>query len=219
MGARNVVRYNTIWGNRDTAEYDGNGIEVDRWCDDNEVYYNVIYGNDGAGIIVFNGARNRVFNNTVFGNGLDSGKTHAGRVEIAVVGDEGATLEGNVVRNNVAVATAPGAVALKVKAAAARGQQLGSNLFFNSAGGAVYDWAGKKGSDAAEWNARAGARPADLFADPRFADPATLPDGLRLAAGSPAIARGERLGLARDRAGRPLPADRPPSLGAYETAP
>jgi len=29
---------------------------------------------------------------------------------------------------------------------------LGGNLLFNSAGGAVYDWAGKKGSDAAEWS-------------------------------------------------------------------
>ena len=49
-GDDNLVRWNMSYANKDIVAVDGNGIEVDQWCDGNTVAYNVAWGNDGAGL-------------------------------------------------------------------------------------------------------------------------------------------------------------------------
>lgn len=67
----NQVLYNYVWGTVSRrGGTDGNGIQIDNFCDDNAVGYNVIWNNDGAGIAVYNAARNQVFSNTVGFNSM-----------------------------------------------------------------------------------------------------------------------------------------------------
>jgi len=47
-GQFNIIRYNTISGQKETDGQDGNGIQLDEWCDNNQIYFNVTFANDGA---------------------------------------------------------------------------------------------------------------------------------------------------------------------------
>ena len=90
-GDDNLVRWNMSYANVDGSAVDGNGIEVDRWCDNNVVAYNVTWGNDGAGVILYDGSNNQVYGNTAYGNGLDPGHTHVALGQIVVSGTAAAT--------------------------------------------------------------------------------------------------------------------------------
>lgn len=75
----NLVRYNYVSQTwllpKDITATDGNGILMDRYCDSNDVSYNVVWGNHGTGIAIFTSANNRVYRNTVFGNTQQPGRT------------------------------------------------------------------------------------------------------------------------------------------------
>lgn len=140
-GDDNLVRWNLSYGNRDTAAVDGNGIEVDQWCNGNTVAYNLVWGNDGAGIIVFDGSNNLIVGNTAYGNGRDPSHTHVALGQIIVSGTAAATVKGNHVWNNIAASTLPGVPALYVDTrAVSGGNTFGANLYANSAGGTLLRW-------------------------------------------------------------------------------
>jgi parallel beta-helix repeat protein len=223
MGSNNIVRYNTVFHNLDSKSEDGNGIEADTWCNDNDIYYNVVYENDGAGIVVFDGARNRVVNNTLFGNERDPGRTHTYHGEFLLGGDYTQPINnsvGNIVKNNLLIARTPNTAAIVVdKFSALNNAGFGGNLLFNTSGGPLYVWGGVRGDDIARWNQLTHSLPADKAGDPLFRDVKNLPDGLRLRLESPAARLGQALGLRRDRAGTPLTGNNPPSAGAYEVTP
>ena len=72
------VFYNYVWGTKSIPGVegtDGNGIQLDNFCDDNAVGYNVVWNNAGAGIAIFNAARNEVYSNTVAFNSQQEGRT------------------------------------------------------------------------------------------------------------------------------------------------
>ncbi|HUD34700.1 MAG TPA: right-handed parallel beta-helix repeat-containing protein, partial [Variovorax sp.] len=83
-GDDNVVRYNASHANADTGASDGNGIQVDHWCDRNVVVFNLVWGNDGSGINIYEAADNVVYANTSLANNLDPGRTHGALAEIVV---------------------------------------------------------------------------------------------------------------------------------------
>jgi parallel beta-helix repeat protein len=140
-GDDNWVRYNLSYANNDTRAYDGNGIEADRWCDDNTIAFNLVWGNDGAGIIVYDGKNNAVQNNTAWNNGVDSGAMMALRGEIVVSGTTDTSAAGNRVWNNIAYSTRSSVSALYVDThAVAAGNTLGANLLYSAAGGPVLRW-------------------------------------------------------------------------------
>jgi parallel beta-helix repeat protein len=182
-GDDNLVRYNLAYGSLDPVAFDGNGIEIDQWCDGNTVAYNQVWGNDGAGIIVYDGSGNLVQNNTAWGDGLDSGHSHVARGEIVVSGTAAATVHGNRVWNNVASSTIAAVPALYVDSrAVAGGNAIGANLYWNAAsGGLVVRWTdGLYKQTAALIDATTGV-PGSVVAAPAFANTTTkLSNGLRL---------------------------------------
>mgnify|MGYP003576184431 CR=1 FL=1 len=60
------VRFNYVWDTRTVPKgTDGNGIQIDNFCDYNVVAFNVVWNNEGAGIAIYNAAHNQVYSNTV----------------------------------------------------------------------------------------------------------------------------------------------------------
>jgi parallel beta-helix repeat protein len=111
-GKENIIRYNYVHDNHDETDQDGGGITLDQWCDKNQVYGNIVVGNDGAGIVLFDAASNMVHENTLRDNGVDSGNSHLKKANIAL-GTAGASTDrtvSNTVKNNsiVTIATIPG---------------------------------------------------------------------------------------------------------------
>lgn len=183
-GDDNLVRWNMSYANRDTVAVDGNGIEVDQWCDGNTVAYNVAWGNDGAGIIVFDGSNNAIEGNTAYGNGLDPAHTHVALGQLIVSGTVAASVKGNHVWNNLAASTLAGVPAIYVDSrAVSGGNAIDVNLYANAAGGTLLRWTDSSTRQTvAAINAATGTV-GSVAGMPSFADAANpLANGLRLAA-------------------------------------
>ena len=120
-GQYNVIRYNHTWGQRDKAGPDGNGIQLDRWCDHNQVYYNVSHDNDGAGIHVFHAAQNAIYNNTLYRNMRDAAGSHEAALkgDLVIINDRDKPprIENVRVANNVLVSGFKGVAPLVMDAA------------------------------------------------------------------------------------------------------
>jgi len=87
-GDYNIIYNNISKNNNDKiAKTDGNGIQMDMWCDNNLVFNNITYNNDGAGIIVFGADNNKIFNNLAYNNG-QAIDTVFGKAEIAIFAAE-----------------------------------------------------------------------------------------------------------------------------------
>ena len=217
-GDRNTIRYNVVTGQRETTGQDGNGIQVDQWCDGNLVAFNVTTGNDGAGINLFDAGRNLVSNNTVVGNMADSGGRHAYKGEIVLASDYtrqvGRTVD-NRVLNNIVVATRGDVAAVVVEATSTgRGNAIGPNLLRHAPGGWLYAYGSARTDDGASLLLE--ARAPDLTEAPAFADPAKpFANGFAL---TRALSRpGIPLGATRDLTGRPYAPNEAPTFGAYRS--
>ncbi len=136
-GQGNTVRYNISHHNHDTSQQDGNGIQLDQWCDNNTVAYNITYENDGAGINIFDASNNRIYNNTALGNARDPGHSHAYRGEMTLASDYVHAVDHtwyNAIYNNVLVSTEAGVVPLFIdKSAAGRQNATATNWLSNEA--------------------------------------------------------------------------------------
>ena len=217
-GDDNWVRYNLSYANVDTRAYDGNGIEADQWCDGNTIAFNQVWGNDGAGIILYDASRNVVQNNTAWSNGVDSGGMMATRGEIVVSGTAAATVVGNHVWNNIGASTRAAVSALYVDSrAVSGGNTIGANFLDNAAGGPVLRWTDSSTKQTAAAIDTITGIAGNLVAAPAFANTAApLSDGLRLAT-LPALTGLVPTGLV-DFAGA-SPASGDAFFGAYYTAP
>jgi parallel beta-helix repeat protein len=183
-GDDNWIRYNTSYANLDTLAYDGNGIEIDHWCNANTVAFNQVWGNDGAGIIVYDGSNNVVQNNTAWNDGVDSGHMMAMRGEIVVSGTAPATAAGNRVWNNIASSTRVAVSALHIDPnAVSGGNTIGANLLYNAAGGPVLRWTDSATRQTALLIDSTTGTSGNVVAAPAFANTAApLSAGLRLTA-------------------------------------
>lgn len=183
-GDYNIVRYNFTHHNRDTLLSDGNGIQVDQYCDNNEVSFNVSWANDGAGIIVFDGANNLLRGNTLKGNALDPGRTHGdlGELIINSAGPQTNRSRGNRVLDNVIVATQPAARGLYVDyTTAPNANTVGPNLVHHRAGGTVFQRGGQVGQTGPQIDSITGTR-GNLVEAPVFVkESAPQYHGLKLA--------------------------------------
>ncbi|MDP4021770.1 right-handed parallel beta-helix repeat-containing protein [Methylobacterium sp. NEAU 140] len=215
-GDRNTIRYNIVTDQRETTGQDGNGIQIDQWCDGNTVAFNVAADNDGAGINLFDAGANTVVNNTVTGNMRDSGGRHVYRGEIVLASDYTKRVDRtseNRVLNNIAYATRPGVSAIVVEATTVDNRNaIGPNFLGTRTGAPLYRWGAKATDDGA--SLPLGGRGPDLTGAPAFLDPARpMAGGLALTA-APARA-GVPLGATRDIAGRPYGPGEAPTFGAY----
>ncbi len=232
-GDHNIVRYNIISGTLDHtgARTDGNGIQMDMWCDSNLVYNNVTYDNDGAGIIVYGGSGNEIYNNTMYGNGQDLGNRF-GQYEIAVLAAQLSGSNGsgylhsanNKIKNNIGMAT--GSESTRFAAAICDTSILDNNIFennlwYNNSGNRhvgiidlINHTTGEK--TMAEWNAYSWTN-SEISADPLFVDAAN--NDFHLDHQSPAIDIGQDLtasDISDDIDLKPRPLLNAFDQGAYE---
>ncbi|MEJ8859993.1 right-handed parallel beta-helix repeat-containing protein [Variovorax robiniae] len=182
-GDDNIVRYNASYSNADTGASDGNGIQLDHWCDRNTVAFNVMWNNDGPGINLFEAASNNVYGNTAAGNSVDPGGTHGALAELVVGAVTGINrASGNHVFDNLLVSIRPNVPAIYVDGRAySTGNTVGPNLAFNAAGGPPVRWGDARMlSTAVDINSATGTQ-GNLVELPAFANPyAGVPAGFKL---------------------------------------
>jgi parallel beta-helix repeat protein len=201
---------------------DGNGIQVDLFCDANEVSYNVVKGNAGSGIHVFTARDNDVHSNTVVGNNRQADRmafqSPADVGEILVSTAVAGRTSGNRVYDNIAwpdVASVPAVTASASVSGAAN--RLGPNMLYNTrrnAGWPVFSLAGTVANDATQIDSLTGTT-GHLVAKPLFLDiQQPEAEGLQLTA-KPAKPGEPPSPLLPDRLGLMPPASQPRYFGAY----
>lgn len=224
-GDHNVIRRNVTYRNREADGPDGNGIQIDQWCDHNEVYYNIAYENDGAGICLFDAGHAMVYNNTLFSNGRNPNKNRPYRAELLLAGDARVNLTREaLVVNNIVLATGGNVHPLLVdKQTAANPLSIHHNLFFDAAGGSLFSWAGRAGGNPEELTRVSSKKAHDnIAADPLFTARApSRPADFGLQQGSKAIGSGsqEVRPQGPDVLGNRVSSARPPDLGAVQRTP
>ncbi len=206
----NEVLYNHVTGQRDSTQANGNGIQIDHFCDSNIVGFNVVWANDGAGISIMASRGNVVAMNTVYNNEQDTHRagTPALRGEIILASwanfcwnsyiDAASCMlpvgrtSNNVIFDNVihsSQAAVPGLLANPDAADPARNRNaIYPNLFFNSAGGANLRWGERDYVHAADIDRVTGlsSQGGGTLVEPPFftdaANPGPGQNGLRLKA-------------------------------------
>lgn len=196
-GKDNIIRYNIVWGQKETTGQDGNGIQLDQWCDRNQVYFNLCFGNDGAGIVLFDAAQNRVHNNTLIDNMHDSGGRHAYKADLVLASDYTKNVDhttDNVLRNNLVLTRRAANACVYVDPFTSRNtREMAGNLYHHAGGGRHFVWNRNPVATLAAWNALKPGGP-DLSMDPLLTDIARLAGETPDAAGArprlAALARG-----------------------------
>jgi parallel beta-helix repeat protein len=216
-GDHNIIRNNIVYDTRDRNDdaTDGNGIQMDMWCDDNLVYNNIAYHNDGPGITIFGGSRNRIFNNTLYDNGLHLGYRWA-KTQLMVGSSEEVAAADNAITNNIAFSTDEETFAVFIEdTSQPLDNVFAANLYFNAAGGNLTGRGSEGAVSLSEWNRMDWAD--DLEGNPLFMDAATW--DFHLSSASPAIDTGRTVSwLLTDLDGnpRPCPAGGNYDIGVYE---
>jgi len=222
-GDHNIIRYNICYGNIEAVSGpDGNGIQLDQWCDYNQVYYNVCYNNDGAGIAVFDSAESTISNNTLFNNCLNKNSSHLFKGEIFLASDFTKNVDHvkNVtVKNNIIVSNRADIPAIAVCELTSNNTlSIGNNLLYNTKGGNLFIWGKVSGTDIKQWNGLSGGAN-DISQNPVFASavPSAIAD-FKLNQSSPCIDKGSTTGIAADIFGTKVFKGKAPDLGAIESA-
>ncbi len=135
-GDFNIIRNNICYGIKDNTDEnyrtDGNGIQADQWCDSNWIYNNITFENDGAGIIIYGSSGNKVFNNTLFGNGKDLGNRY-GKIDLMVAQEDISPCYNNLIINNICFSTGPENFAVAIDEVSVNNNNLFlNNLSYNS---------------------------------------------------------------------------------------
>jgi hypothetical protein len=241
----NLIAYNFVTGQRDLDGTDGNGIQIDDFCDDNEISFNVVWSNAGAGVSVLDGRGNVVRANTSYSNATDQGRAavHPGvfRGEI-ILGSmpdlcanplvpaslchvAAGRSSDNVVADNLMVSGFAAVPGLFVSDEAVRRNKnvIDQNLYYNrgSATGVELSWDGAAyrsaaGIDAVTGQSNRGG--GSLIEKPAFADALDPAAGGLVLAAKPSADGGADLPRAADMAGRQS-AVGDAYFGAYYTGP
>ncbi len=224
-GDYNVIRYNKCFQIYDRTDpnyrTDGNGIQIDQWCDYNLVYNNITYENDGAGIIIFGGSGNKIYNNTMYNNGLDLGNRY-GQFEFLLAQDDDSPCNDNIVANNIGFASSENHFAAATDEVSQNNNNtFSSNLWFNSAGDNMvgiieYDLHAANPVSQTDWNNFSWTTN-EIFGDPLFTNQTT--NDFHLQSNSPAIDAGTDLsseGITDDYDGVARPQGNNYDSGAYE---
>lgn len=143
----NVVRYNTVLGTQERPRnqscidgsnsgvcVDGNGIQVDHYCDGNDVSFNMTSNNAGAGIAVYSGANNAIYNNTATGNNQQVARVVWDAGEIQVSATVAGRAGGNQIYRNFTTSTVQGIPAYR-ESADAGANTVGPNTWWVTRGG------------------------------------------------------------------------------------
>lgn len=158
-GNDNFISGNVLLHNHDATFLDGEGILLDRNVTGNVVSHNLTFGNDSAGIADYDNGGNTITGNTLIGDGVGPVAAHPVRTELWFAEDNG-QIEGNVIRDNVALSSAQGGFAVFTDAQSqVSGNSFSGNVYENTAG-LVFDTNGTAGYGAQidTWNTALGAQ-------------------------------------------------------------
>lgn len=190
-GANNIGRWNTISGTVATALLDGSGIETDNYTGPNQIYGNIIYGNDAQCIDIYASIGTVAVNNTCYGNANGSPYFTA-EISVTDISNLTGATPNNVVSNNAVYATKASGYAIYVDShESAKTNTYANNLLYDTGQANWYFWSDTGGSNLAAFNALPGAA-LNLTGDPQFANASAVQ--FWLASGSPAISAGANLG-------------------------
>ena len=204
-GDYNIIRYNIVYNQKGSAN-DGAGIAIDQWCDNNQVYYNICYNNDGPGFYNYDAAGNAFYNNAAYGNCQNSsgGLTMKGEFRLT-----GARTTNTTLKNNIGYAISPSAYAIYLNPDTSQSSFTITNNLWFSTNADWYYFNVTGGNIPGTWNSLTGGT--DLNGDPMFVSPGT---DFQLKSASPCINAGLQVGLSQDFQGNPFYGA--VDIGAYE---
>jgi hypothetical protein len=210
-GQHQVIRYNTVYGQISGID-DGEGIFADDFSRYVDIYYNIVYGNDGPGI-GSNGAKDvNIYNNVSYENSRNSSGSLNTKAEIKAVASNPRATSNLVIKNNIAMATDVNTYAIYVGPYVynSDGLIITNNIWYSSAANWYY-WNNAGGNNLSTWNALPCVG-TDLNSNPLFVSTSDF----HLQASSPAIDAGTDVGLNQDYQGLRVPLGRAPDIGAFE---
>jgi parallel beta-helix repeat protein len=208
-GDNNIVRYNISHSNIGGSN-DGGGIQIDFYCDNNQVYYNLCYNNDGDGIQIHNGNDNLIYNNTTYNNCANSSGTSTILGEIVLTeNDTYDENDGNVIKNNNCYART-GEYAIYIQSGVAN-FDIDTNDWYKASGNWWY-YKAEMGGSLSTWNSKTGIG-TDVNTNPLFKYPIS---DFTLQLTSPCINAGTDVGLTKDCGGVIVPKHQKVDIGAFE---
>lgn len=182
-GDFNIIRNNRISNQNDFDGFDGNGIQADHYSDNNEIYNNEVFHNDGGGVFIHDSANCFVHDNLIYGNVRDRGRTRLekGEMDITSKGVEVDRSENNTVMDNTIVAVNPEAVVMFVDSEASNKPNFfGGNAVYHEGGGEIWRVSEDHGSDLDLWNEFASGNGDDYLLDPAAFTPPEPPPAYML---------------------------------------
>jgi parallel beta-helix repeat protein len=156
FGTQNLILGNRSFDNHDASAQDGNGIQLDQWCNDNSVSGNMVEDNDGAGISVFDAARATISGNTIHANMRDPGHSHRHKGELVFASDDVNGVDNTrdaMAAKNIIDAENPQAAAILVDVPTSRHPPIfRDNQLEHEGHGPIARWAGRDITSIATWN-------------------------------------------------------------------
>ena len=171
-GHNNIIRYNLVT-TQDGKDWDGGGIGIDQWCDNNDIYGNVVYACRSYGITLVDAKFINIYNNTCFANETATAMFSG---EIAITSNAypvNRSSDINVI-NNIGYSTQASSVAVFIDANTASNANIlfTNNIWF----GTSTNWwtnGATNGTSLAVWNLNSFVG-TDLNVDPQFIDISTF---------------------------------------------
>lgn len=186
-----IIRYNRVYNTTQGPGFDGGGIGIDQWCDNCDVYGNVVYNNRSYGITVNDAQFCNVYNNTCYGNSIEP-LIPTGEITITSSASPNNRTTDLNVKNNIGYSTQATSVAIYIDANTTGNSNIviDNNIWF----GTSTNWwtaGATNGTNLATWNAFAWVG-TDVNSDPTLTNVGS--NVYTLASGSPAINTGTDLG-------------------------
>jgi parallel beta-helix repeat protein len=170
MGNFNIIRNNVVYHNHEPIYYDGNGIQLDQYTHSNEVYKNLVFGNDGQGIIAFDSQYNRINDNVIFSNVVNTNGKHAD--PIGNLANSTSTFNAknesgsanNSFFRNVIIASQPKSAALDIDSITlSKPSAYGGNFVITTGQAHYYHSSGHVGENQTIWNTHNAGNGDDVF--------------------------------------------------------
>ena len=160
MGNYNLVLNNVVYHAHEPLYHDGNGIQSDQYTHNNLIYNNLIFGNDGMGVILYDSRNNQVYGNTLFRNVVNTlGKYFdpRGNLTNSTSAANFQTVNaatGNTFTNNVIIPSLLMSDAFDINSASLQSgsNNFGGNQALTIGGSHYYHYAGIDGDNQAVWN-------------------------------------------------------------------
>jgi len=160
MGNYNLVLNNVVYHAHEPLYHDGNGIQSDQYTHNNQIYSNLIFGNDGMGVNLYDSQNNQVHDNTLFGNVVNTIKKYfdpRGNIISSTSAANAHTAKActnNTFTNNVIIPSLPMSDAFDIdkNSLVSGANNFGGNYALAIGGSHYYHYAGRDGDNQTVWN-------------------------------------------------------------------